>query len=253
VKTSSDGPLHQRLGAEFLRRIETGEWPEGQPVPSESQLCAEFGTSRGPIRQALAMLRREGNLVGGQGKPPVARRATPSQPFSSFLSFTQWAHTIGREPGQRTIEVARRRPSPEVAARLGIAEDEPVVDLVRLRLLDGVPAMVERSSFVKEVGRYLFDFDPDTGSIFAELQRRDVDLHHARHTIDAIAADPADADLLQVAPGGPLLRVRRLTSSHEGQPLEFGDDRYLPSMATFTIENTIEGRTVIGRYHTEED
>jgi GntR family transcriptional regulator len=253
VQTSSGGPLHQRLGAEFLRRIESGEWPEGRPVPSESQLCAEFGTSRGPVRQALAMLRRDGSLTGGRGKPPVARKVAPSQPFASFLSFTQWARTIGREPGQTTIEVARRRSGPAAAARLCLDEGAPVVELVRLRLLDGVPAMVERSTFVWEVGRYLFDFDPDSGSIFAELQRREVDLHLARHTIDAIAAQADDADLLHIAVGDPLLRVRRLTSSGDGEPLEDADDRYLPAMATFTIENTIEGRTVIGRYRTEED
>ncbi|KJS58910.1 GntR family transcriptional regulator [Streptomyces rubellomurinus] len=246
-------PLHQRLAAEFQRRIESGEWPEGEPVPSESQLCAEFGSSRGPVRQALAVLRGEGSLVGGRGKPPVARRTAPSQPFATFLSFTQWARGIGREPGQRTIEVARRRATPEAAARLGLPEGEPVVELVRLRLLDGVPAMLERSTFVHEVGRILFDFDPDTGSVYDELLRRDVDLHHARHTIDAVAAEPRDAELLRITAGAPLLRVRRLTTSSRGVPLEDADDRYLPSMATFTIENTVEGRTVIGRYRTEED
>ncbi|MFF0410401.1 GntR family transcriptional regulator [Kitasatospora sp. NPDC004745] len=253
MKTSEELPLHQRLGAEFRRRIESGEWPEGEPVPSESQLCAEFGTSRGPVRQALAMLRSEGGLVGGRGKPPVARRTAPSQPFATFLSFTQWAHGIGREPGQSTVEVARRRASPETAARLGLAEGAPVVELVRLRLLDGVPAMLERSAFVHEVGRVLFDFDPDSGSVYAELLRRGVDLHHARHTIDAVAAEPQDAELLRIPTGAPLLRVRRLTTSSSGVPLEDADDRYLPAMATFTIENTIEGRTVVGRYRTEED
>ncbi|MER7769256.1 GntR family transcriptional regulator [Kitasatospora sp. NPDC096140] len=253
MKTSDELPLHQRLGAEFQRRIESGQWPEGLPVPSESQLCAEFGTSRGPVRQALAMLRHEGSLVGGRGKPPVARRTAPSQPFGTFLSFTQWARTIGREPGQTTVEVARRRATPEAAARLGLAEGAPVVELVRLRLLDDVPAMLERSTFVHEVGRILFDFDPDSGSVYDELLRREVDLHRARHTIDAVAAEPQDAELLRVAVGAPLLRVRRLTTSSRGVPLEDADDRYLPAMATFTIENTIEGRTVIGRYRTEED
>lgn len=252
-RTPEDVPLHQRLGVEFQRRIDSGEWPEGRPVPSESQLCAEFGTSRGPVRQALALLRREGSLIGGRGKPPVARRAAPSQPFATFLSFTQWARGIGREPGQLTIEVARRRACPDSAARLGIAEGAPVVELVRLRLLDGVPAMLERSTFVHEVGRALFDFDPDTGSIYEELLRREVDLHHARHTIDAVAASPEDAEHLDIGIGDPLLRVRRLTTSSRGVPLEDADDRYLPAMATFTIENTVEGRTTIGRYRTEED
>ncbi|MEU6841496.1 GntR family transcriptional regulator [Streptomyces sp. NPDC046716] len=248
MKTSAEsGPLHQRLGAEFRRRIEAGEWPEGQPVPSEAQLCEEFGTSRGPVRQALAQLRAEGHLVGGRGKPPVARRVTPSQPFASLMSFTQWARSIGRAPGQFTVEVARRRAGAEAAARLGLDEGEPVVDLIRLRKLDGVPAMVERSTFLLDAGVHLFAVDPDAGSVYEALIARGVDLHHARHTIDAIAAGPQDADLLGIDPGQPLLRVRRLAFTRDGTPVEYADDRYLPSMATFTIENTVGGRTVAAR------
>lgn len=245
--------MHQQLGAEFLRRIESGEWPEGQPVPSEAQLCREFGTSRGPVRQALAILRREGNLAGGRGKPPVARMTTPSQPFASLISFTQWARSIGREPGQLTVEVARRRAAPGVAGRLDIEEGDPVVELVRLRLLDGVPAMVERSSFLQEIGRHLFDFDPDSGSIYEALCARNADLHHARHTIDAVGACAEEAELLTVPEGHPLLRVRRRTFSAQGAPLESADDRYLPTMANFTVENTAEGRTAVGRYRTDEE
>ncbi|WP_425840604.1 GntR family transcriptional regulator [Streptomyces fractus] len=253
MKTSSDeGPLHQRLGAEFRRRIESGEWPEGAPVPSEAQLCEEFGTSRGPVRQALAQLRADGHLVGGRGKPPVARRVTPSQPFASLMSFTQWAESIARTPGQHTVEVARRRASPEAAARLGLDEGAPGVDLVRLRHLDGVPAMVERSTFVLDVGLHLFAFDPDEGSVYDALTSCGVDLHRARHTIDAVAADAQDAELLGVDPGQPLLRVRRLAHTGDGRPVEYADDRYLPSMATFTIENTMDGRTVAARGGTAE-
>lgn len=251
VKTSEDGPLHQRLGAEFRRRIEAGEWPEGRPVPSEAQLCEEFGTSRGPVRQALAQLRSDGHLVGGRGKPPLARRVTPSQPFASLMSFTQWARSIGRTPGQTTVEVARRRASPDAAARLGLDEGAPVVDLVRLRDLDGVPAMIERSTFVLDAGAHLFAIDPDAGSVYEALTSRGVDLHHARHTIDAIAADREDAGLLRIEPGQPLLRVRRLAYTGDGTPVEYADDRYLPAMATFTIENTVGGRTVAGREHSD--
>jgi GntR family transcriptional regulator len=247
VKTTDDGPLHQRLGAEFRRRIASGEWPEGRPVPTEAQLCEEFGTSRGPVRQALAQLRAEGHLVGGRGRPPVARRVTPSQPFASLMSFTQWAHSLGRTPGQDTVEVARRRVRPEAAGPLGLEEGAPVVELVRVRLLDGVPAMVERSTFVLDAGTHLFAVDPDAGSVYEALTSRGVDLHHARHTIDAIAADAADAELLGIEPGQPLLRVRRLAHTRDGTPVEYADDRYLPTMATFTIENTVGGRTVAGR------
>lgn len=209
----------------------------GSTMPSEAQLCATYGASRGTIRNALATLRREGLIGGGQGRPPTVRDTAVGQPFEALLSFSAWAKEIGREPGQRTIEVARRGASAAAAAALGVDEGTPVVEILRLRTLDGVPAMLERGSWVEEVGRKLFDFDPDSGSIYAHLTEQGIDLHAARHTIDAVAANDVDADQLDIEPGSPLLRERRRAVSQAGEPLEYGDDRYRPDKVTFIIDN----------------
>ncbi|MGW0178971.1 GntR family transcriptional regulator [Nocardia sp. NPDC003345] len=231
-------PLHARVSTALRDRIARGELPPGAALPSEARLCAEFAASRGTIRTALATLRYEGLIAGGRGKPPVVRDRALGQPFETLLPFTAWARRIGRTPGQRTLEIARRGASATVAEALGIEEDAPVVELLRLRTLDGEPVLLERAAFVETVGRLLFDFDPDSASIYACLAERGVDLHAARHTIDAIGADPADAALLDIVPGAPLLRQRRRTLSAEGVPLEYADDRYRPDRVTFTIDNT---------------
>jgi GntR family transcriptional regulator len=230
-------PLHTRVADELRRQILDGELPPGAKLPSEARLCEQFDASRGTIRNALSRLRQEGLIAGGQGRAPVVREQAVGQPFENLLSFTAWAAGIGRVPGQRTIEVARRRASAEAAQALDLREGTPVVELLRLRLLDGAPAMLERSTFVEAVGRHLFDFDPDEGSVYAHLTACGVDLAAARHTIDAVAADDTDADLLEVRIGTPLLRERRRAVSGQGVPLEFGDDRYRPDRVTFTIDN----------------
>lgn len=229
--------LHAQVADALRSRILTGALPTGSTLPSEARLCAEFSASRGTIRNALATLRHEGLIGGGQGRPPTVRDSAATQPFETFMSFTAWAEQIGRTPGQRTIEVARRGAQPHAADALGIEVGTPVVDVLRLRLLDDQPAMLERSSFVEEVGRLLFDFDPDSGSIYAYLTAQGADLHAARHTIDAVGADAADAEYLELDLGSPLLRERRRAVSTEGRVLEYGDDRYRPDRVTFTIDN----------------
>ncbi|MFB7588714.1 GntR family transcriptional regulator [Streptomyces sp. NPDC056169] len=238
-------PLHRAIEATLRQRIRSGEIRIGEPLPSESQLCEEFSASRGPVRQALASLREEGLIGGGQGKRTVVLDAVPAQPFESFLSFTRRAEMTGYAPGQRLQEIARRRPEPEVAAALQIDPDELAVQLLRLRLLDGRPAMLERMTYTAPVGRLLIDADLDAGSIYALLTGQGVDLHSARHTFDAVAADAVDAQLLDVPEGSPLLRERRLTTDSQGVPIEWSDDRYRPDVATITVTNTRSSRTAM--------
>lgn len=247
VVTTASPPLHQWLSDVFRSRIESGVWGEGSRLPSESELCNEFGTSRGPVRQALSVLRREGVIVGGRGSPPHVRRAVLSQPFSAFLSFTEWARSIGRVPGQRTLEIALRTGVTPATSALGLQPGETLVEVLRLRLLDDEPTMVERSYFPPEIGRALFDFDTESGSIFAFLLARGVDLHRASHTIDAIAADSIDSGILGIANGSPLLRERRVTSDRAGNPLEYADDRYRSELSNFTIENVLERPVALAR------
>lgn len=235
-------PLHRVLTVELRQRIRGGEIAVGESLPSEAQLCQEFSASRGPVRQALAALRDEGLIGGGQGKRPVVLDAVPAQPFESFLSFTRRAEITGHVPGQRLQEIALRRPDPTVAAALQVEPEALVVQLLRLRLLDGRPAMLERMTYVEQVGRPLLDADLDAGSIYAFLTERGVDLHAARHTFDAVAADTTDAELLDVPAESPLLRERRLTTNSGGMPIEWSEDRYRPDVATVTVTNTRSSR-----------
>jgi len=242
-----DQPKHERLAADLRRRISSGEWPDGHRLPSESALCAEFDASRGTVRQALAALRSEGLVAGGQGRPPVVGHAVRTQSFDTFMSFTEWVARSGRTPGQRTVELARRPASDLIAGQLGIEPGEPVVQVLRVRSIDGEVALLERTSFVLDVGAHLFSFDTDSGSTYAHLKGCGVDLARARRTIDAVAADATDAELLGVPEGAPLLRDLRHAFDSSGRVLEFSDDRYIPTVTNFSIETTSERRDPLVR------
>jgi GntR family transcriptional regulator len=239
--------LHELIADDLREQIRLGELTVGVALPSESQLCERWKSSRGPVRQALATLRSEGLIAGGRGKPPVVCTSSIGQPFDTLLSYSAWAHSIGRKPGQRTLELALRRADEHAASVLQIDEGVPVVQMLRLRYLDGEPAMLERATFVEHVGRRLFDFDCDSGSLWAYLLSQGVQFANASHVIDAVAADAVDAQHLAVPEGAPLLRQQRCTRSTDGEVIEYHDDRYLPGIVSFTLENTLDARCALTR------
>lgn len=244
-RTAADAPLYVRIADALRDAIAQGRYPVGSRLPSEATLRAEFGTSRGPVRQALDVLRAEGRVEIARGAAARVVDHVPTQPFESLVSFTEWAQSLGREPGQRTLVLERVAADADIAGALGIEVGEGVIRVVRLRSMDGAPMMLERSIFVADAGQHLFTpgFDPDAGSIYQHLRASGIELYRGRHLIDATAASDEDAALLDITPGSPLLRVRRTVADRAGRVLETADDHYLPELTVISIQNTADRPT----------
>jgi GntR family transcriptional regulator len=232
-------PRHAQVAADLRAAIAGGRHPLGSALPSEAELSDRYGVSRGTVRRALSSLVAEGSLLSRQGARHIVLGPPRTQSFSELLSFSSWARAIGEPPGGRVVELRRRPAGGPEATQLGIQPGAPTYRLVRVRTLGGRAVMLERTTFVEAVGGMLGSLRLEGDSIYERLAERDVRFAHARHLIDAVAADAADAALLQVPVGTPLLRQRRRTVSPEGVPLEWSDDRYLGDAVAFVIDNSV--------------
>ena len=61
-------PKYAQVVAEIKRRIERGDYPPGELLPSEHQLVADFGVSRPTIVKALSSLRDRKDVATARGK-----------------------------------------------------------------------------------------------------------------------------------------------------------------------------------------
>lgn len=244
-------PHHRRIAESLRRAIRAGVYPRGAQLPSERELAEDFDVSRGTVRQALASLRAEGVIASRKGARGVVLAEPREQSFSELLSFSAWARALGEEPSGRVVELVRRYADADDARRLDLDEGEPVFSLVRVRMLGESPVMIERTTFVESVGRRVASVDLESDSIYARLADVGVVFAQARHTVSAIAADDVDAELLGIPDGTPLLRQIRRTTSPDGRPIEWSDDRYLGDAVSFVLENSSGSRNaarVIGRH-----
>jgi GntR family transcriptional regulator len=227
--------VYKQIADDLRSRIVSGQLSPGEDVPTEAELAQQWSTSRGPIRNALAALRQEGLIETTRGRPARVRTRKAHQAVDVSIPFTRWATDIGAAPGAQTQEVSLRKADAEKAAALDIAEGASVVDVLRLRLLDGRPTMLERLTYIEPVGRLLFGVDLDTVSITEYLISHGQGSASVDHEIDAVAADEVDARLLEVPVGSPLLRLRRVSRDAEGRTIEASDDRYLSDIVRFTV------------------
>lgn len=227
--------VYTRIADDLRERIAVGDLRPGDDVPTESELAAQWRTSRGPIRNALGALRAEGLIETHRGRPArvVARKA--NQAVDVSVPFTRWARELGVVPGAQTQELSLRRAGAVQAAALGVSPDDTIVSVLRLRLLDGRPTMLERLSYIEPVGRLLFDVNLDEVSITEYLGSQGHPIVGLQHEIDAVAADEQDATLLRVPIGSPILRLSRISRDADGRIFEASEDRYLSEVVRFTV------------------
>lgn len=234
-------PRHEAIAAALRRAITEGRYPVGATLPSEAELAAAHGASRGTVRQAVAALLAEGLVGSRQGARRVVLSTTPSQSFTELRSFAQWARAGGRTAGGLVLSSSRGTARAEEAGLLQVPPGAPVLHVLRLRTLDGDPALLERTVYAEWIAPAVEALPDDCESVTERL-RRDEGLvfAHGEHHIDAVAAGTADADHLRVRRGSPLLRVRRTTTTAEGRPVETSDDRYRPGSVVFTVRNSTQ-------------
>ncbi|MFC9849155.1 GntR family transcriptional regulator [Streptomyces sp. NPDC060223] len=236
---------HEEIAEELRRAIDREEYTVGSLLPTETDLAAHYAVSRGTVRQAVAALSAEGLIGSRQGARRVVLAGRRSQSFAELRSFAQWARAMGREATGEVVTQEYRRATAEDAVRLQLRENTTVLHVLRVRGLDGEPVLLERTVYADWISPAVEAIEPgcpsvtqrlfeDTGLVFA----------YGEHLIDAVAAGAQDAELLGVRRTSPLLRVRRVTTTREGRPVEWSDDRYRSDAVSFSVHNSIENNAL---------
>ncbi|WP_300268377.1 GntR family transcriptional regulator [Microbacterium sp.] len=237
---------YREVADDLRRRILQGEIGGGERMPGEQSLATQYGVSRGVIRNALAALRRRGLVSSHPGFGWRVRADVHTQEFAEMRSFAQWAQSRRMIPGGRVIRQERDAASMVDARVLRMRARDDVLRVTRVRTLDGRAVMIERTTYAPWAMSAIEALEPDEPSVMTALQDAGIAMASAQHRIDTVAASSEDAEILGVRRSTRLLRVRRETSTADGRPIEYGDDRYAPDTVTFEVHASTVGQ-VVGR------
>ncbi len=234
----SYAPRYREIEATLRARI--AQLRPGQRLPSDADLCAEFGVSRMTARHAMAQLAEEGLVRRDPGRgtfvaePPTHRRA------NSLMTFSHEMRRQGREPSSVVVRRAVRAPVDRERSELHVGRGTEVVEVRRVRLADDTPVALETAVLPARCIEAVMDADLATGSLHEALISHDIVPTRGSSSIAAEAATPEDAVLLSIEPGVPMLVERRLIVDQRGRPIERTESRYAADRYGLNVGFSVE-------------
>ena len=113
---------HAALSQTLIERVNGGTYPVGELLPTEQELCTQFGVSRTTVREALRRLTDLGLVAR---KPGVGTRVLARRPSTRFVHAIKSISDI--------FQYARRSERPRLVTKAEIAAGEDEVVLLRCR------------------------------------------------------------------------------------------------------------------------
>ncbi len=213
-------PLYYRIAEDVINQIKGGQIKPGDLLPSESQLCAEYSTSKMTVRQGLALLARGGYLRSVPGKGNFVE-----YPRYDLLTmhFDEMDITSGYPQGVKLLEATIMDPDPQVRDELSLPKKAKVIMMKRLLYSETQVAALDIKFMPYIKGKPLIEKEIQYIP-FAKMVAKHGELFSVKNevTIYAAAADQEVASKLEISPGSPLLVIEQKLLSAEQKPMGWG-------------------------------
>ncbi|MGY0233358.1 GntR family transcriptional regulator [Longispora urticae] len=217
-------PKYLSIKEDLIRRIATGEFRVGEPLPSQRDLSVQYDVSLMTLRQAFGELAAQDVIEQVAGKGTFVRSHRTPYAAAGLRSLGDDLRAQGITVDTRVHGVYFTPAPADVATRLRVAVDAPVLVIERVRVINGHPAVHQYSYVPEPFATPLADADLAVRSLYELLE---LWCHavaaRATEVITPVAVSGRVAELLELAPGDLALRSDRLTYDQAGRVIV--DDR----------------------------
>ena len=234
-------PLHTQIEHWLTDVIGSGALIPGDRLPREGDLALALGVSRMTLRQALSSLESLGTVLRKTGR---AGGTFVSEPriecdLTGLRGFTEQMRRASVRAGARMVSAEIVTASPRAAKALSLPAGATVYEVIRVRTARREPLALERAYF--PIAPFPGFLDQRLGGSIYDVLRRTYGQapHTANEVLEPVAARAAEARLLQVAEGTPLMLIERTTYTAAGLAVEYARDLFRPDRVRISLQTGI--------------
>lgn len=230
-------PLYQQLYDIILAKVKSGEYSVGSMIPSESQLSILYGISRVTVRSGIQKLCDDGILEKKHGKGTFVAMPVYIDTISEEGSFTKSCLKMGKKPSTEIIFKGLMQIDRKITGHLGVKDGEKVICIKRLRLVDGVPSIVEEDYFHSGLDFMLHE-DVENVPLMDIIKRyTGKSAYCFDDVMDIKYANKEQAEFLRCMTGTPLLCVSQSVLGEQDQILYYNLQYIKTDIYKFTVKS----------------
>ena len=204
----------------YLRELVAQKEPNDS-MPSEMALAAQFGVSRGTVKQALLDLVNEGIIYRRQGSGTFVSEPRITRSFDRLPSFTEDIRRMGKGPETRILSLKQVPAPPFLLALFGLRKDETVTKFKRVVSTEGTPVVVVTSYLNPHVYPDLRS-DEIKESLYEALKNKYGFIPtSARDTYSIVDVAPQTAALLKCKKNSSVCFSQRIAYLSDGRTAEY--------------------------------
>ncbi|MEA2249512.1 MAG: GntR family transcriptional regulator [Solirubrobacteraceae bacterium] len=232
-------PLYYQLQEVLKEQIESGVWSPGEALPSEPELARRFRISRVVVRQALAILQDDRQIVRVKGRgtfvaqPKLDARAGGL----SRLLLTPRPPDVAIQ----TLDVRSAHVEDSIRGELGVQPDEDVLRVTTCLSLRSVPLSISYSFFRRAEVGWLEEVVHAGRNVPGDLVlgTHGIELAHARVAVETSQCGQFEADRFGIAHRAAVFLAVCTEYRREGsatRPFEVARVEYRGDLLRFRLE-----------------
>lgn len=139
---------YEKIADEIRQAIRKGKYSSGDQLPMEKEMCKQYQVSRVTIKRAMDELVKQGLVIKRRGSGTFVKTLDDSYVKRLSLSTSNQLYGFretykGRSVRTEVLQFEIVHPSKEVAVKLQMSTKDFVYDIIRVRILDDVPRVIE--------------------------------------------------------------------------------------------------------------
>ncbi len=210
--------LYHQLARKLRERIISCQYAPGDTIPTEPQLCEEFGMSRITVRQAVSILESEGMVQRQQGRGTFVRKLNRQSLGWNFGSVEDLIY-LAKQSRLELIVKRKIKASEKIARDLEIPIGSPVYAFKGIRHIKDFKASY-RSYVIEPIGRQIQIKSIENQVLFAEIESITHErIKSASQFIYATPATKEIAEEMDIKTGSALLVTKRVYRSETDSPM----------------------------------